>query len=86
MSAWRGRRWRKIQGGGPEENAERLKALLYGYGTPAEKQAVALNAGALLFTAGKAETLREGAEIALDILGTGAGHRLLQALVEISNG
>jgi len=75
----------RIQGGGPEENAERLKALLYGYGTPAEKQAVALNAGALLFTAGRAETLGEGAEAALAILGTGAGYRLLQALVEISH-
>jgi anthranilate phosphoribosyltransferase len=75
----------RIQGGGPEENAERLKALLYGYGAPAERQAVALNAGALLLTAGRAATLREGAEIALGILGTGSGHRLLQALVEISH-
>jgi len=76
----------KIQGGGPEENAERLKALLYGYGAPAEKQAVALNAGALLFTAGKAGTLSEGVETSLNILGTGAGYRLFQAFVEISNG
>jgi len=75
----------RIRGGGPEENAERLKALLYGYGAPAEKQAVALNAGALLLVAGKAETLREGVETALRILGTGAGYRLLQALVEISH-
>jgi len=75
----------RIQGGGPEENGERLKALLYGYGAPAERQAVALNAGALLFTAGKAGTLREGVETALQILGTGAGYRLLQALVEIGN-
>ncbi|HEV2816674.1 MAG TPA: anthranilate phosphoribosyltransferase [Allosphingosinicella sp.] len=75
----------RIQGGGPEENAERLKALLYGYGTAAEKQAVALNAGALLFTAGKADSLRAGAQTALAILGTGAGYRLLQALVEISH-
>ena len=75
----------RIQGGGPEENAERLKALLYGYGAPAERQAVALNAGALLLTAGRAATLREGVEIALGILGTGAGHRLLRALVEISH-
>jgi anthranilate phosphoribosyltransferase len=74
-----------LRGGGPEENAERLKALLYGYGAPAEKQAVALNAGALLFTAGRAGTLSEGVETSLGILGTGAGYRLLQAFVEISN-
>ena len=77
----------KIQGGGPEENAERLKALLYGYGAPAEKQAVALNAGALLFTAGRAgDPAARASRPRLRILGTGAGYRLLQAFVEISNG
>jgi len=76
----------RIQGGGPEENGERLKALLLGYGAPAERHAVALNAGALLFTAGKAETLKGGVETALQILGTGAGYRLLRALVEIGHG
>jgi anthranilate phosphoribosyltransferase len=75
-----------IRGGGPEENAERLKALLLGYGTAAEKHAVAINAGALLFTAGKAASLRQGVEAALGVLGTGAGYRLLRAFVEISNG
>src|SRR4051794_26492489 len=75
-----------IRGGGPEGNAGRLKALLLGYGTTSEKHAVAINAGALLFTAGKAASLREGAEAALAILGTGAGYRLLRAFVEISNG
>jgi len=76
----------KIRGGGPAENAERLKALLQGYGTRTEKQAVAINAGALLFTAGKAESLREGAALALDILASGAAHERLEALVAISNG
>jgi anthranilate phosphoribosyltransferase len=76
----------KIRGGGPEENGERLKALLMGYGTRTEKQAVAINAGALLFTAGKAESLREGAERAMQILGSGAAHKVLQGFVEISNG
>ena len=40
-----------LKGGGPEENAERLKALLMGYGLEAETEVVALNAGALLMTA-----------------------------------
>ena len=44
---------------------ERLKALLMGYGTSAERRAVALNAGALLLTAGKAESLKQGVELAL---------------------
>ena len=75
-----------IRGGGPEENAERLKALLAGHGTTAERHAVALNAGALLATAGKAEDLRQGVEMALATLGSGRALRVLKGLVEISNG
>jgi len=74
-----------IRGGGPEENAERLKALLTGGGAVAERQAVALNAGALLFVAGKAPTLKRGVELALQAAGSGRALRLLDALVEITN-
>ena len=75
-----------IRGGGPEENGERLKALLMGYGTIAERRAVALNAGALLMTAGKAATLKEGVDLAFQAIGSGGALRRLKALVEISNG
>src|SRR4051812_38727805 len=57
-----------LRGGGPEENAERLKALLLGYGLDAETEVVALNTGALLLTAGLAGDLREGAGMALDTM------------------
>ncbi|MEB0161172.1 anthranilate phosphoribosyltransferase, partial [Pseudomonas sp. AH2 (2023)] len=50
-----------LAGGGPEENAVRLTNLLTGHGEVAENHAVALNAGALLLTAGLAEDLREAA-------------------------
>ena len=75
-----------IRGGGPEENAERLKALLMGHGTGPERNAVALNAGALLATAGKAEDLKQGVELALATLGSGRALGVLNGLVEISNG
>jgi len=75
-----------LRGGGPEENAQRLKSLLLGYGTAVETGAVALNAGALLMTAGLAETLREGADLARQTLASGEPHRRLEALVAISNG
>jgi anthranilate phosphoribosyltransferase len=75
-----------LQGGGPEENGERLKALLMGFGTSAERRAVALNAGALLLTAGKAESLKQGVERALEALASGRPLRCLEALIEISNG
>ena len=64
---------------------ERLKALLQGYGTRTEKQAVAINAGALLFTAGKAASLKEGVDLALQAIGSGRALERLDALVEISN-
>src|SRR3546814_15069483 len=42
-----------LKGGGPEENAERLKMLLMGYAFPAEAHVVALNPGALLMRAAR---------------------------------
>jgi anthranilate phosphoribosyltransferase len=75
-----------IRGGGPEENGERLKALLMGYGTNAERRVVALNTGALLMIAGKAESLKEGVDLAFQAIGSGGALRRLKALVEISNG
>jgi anthranilate phosphoribosyltransferase len=75
-----------LRGGGPVENAERLRTLLLGYGTVSERQIVALNAGALLMTAGLAADLREGAERAGAVLASGAAHRVLLDLAEITNG
>ena len=74
-----------IRGGGPEENAERLKALLLGRGTPAECNAVALNAGALLATAGTAEDLKQGVDLAIATIGSGQALATLQALIEVTN-
>lgn len=75
-----------IQGGAPAENAARLRALLGGGGSAAERHAVALNAGALLLTAGRAPTLADGADLALQTLAAGGGLRVLKGLVEISHG
>ena len=75
-----------LKGGGPEENAERLKALLMGYGLEAESDVVALNAGGLLMTAGLAKDLREGVEQALDALRSGDAYRRLTAFVEATHG
>ena len=75
-----------LKGGGPEENGERLKALLMGYALPAESEVVAINAGALLMTAGLAADLREGTAMALDALRSGDAHRRLKLFVEATNG
>ncbi|HEX8622483.1 MAG TPA: anthranilate phosphoribosyltransferase [Allosphingosinicella sp.] len=75
-----------LRGGGPEENAERLKALLMGYGVAAETEVVALNTGALLLTAGLAADLRGGVGMALEALASGEAYRKLKLFVEASRG
>ena len=75
-----------IAGGAPEENARRLAALLSGRGSEANTSVVALNAGALLMTAGCAGGLRDGVGQALDALRSGRANRTLQAFVEASRG
>lgn len=74
-----------LKGGGPEENAARMTALLQGRGSDAERDAVAFNAGALLMIAGLAADLREGAGLAADALASGEPHRILCRLVEATN-
>ncbi|HEX8533400.1 MAG TPA: anthranilate phosphoribosyltransferase [Allosphingosinicella sp.] len=74
-----------LKGGGPEENAERLKALLMGCGPAVEADVVALNAGALLMTAGLAENLKIAVAVAKGVLASGAGYQRLKAFVDITN-
>lgn len=73
-------------GGDADENAVRLKALLAGAGTRPEQDLTALNAAALLLTAGKAESLAKGAEQARDALASGEAGRVLATYVEASHG
>ena len=75
-----------LEGGDPGENAARLRTLLNGQGQAAEEQAVALNAGALLWTAGMAPGLREGAAQALELIRTGAAGRTLDRFIEATHG
>ena len=75
-----------VTGGDATENAARLRALLDGAGEQAERDIVALNTGALLMTAGRAATLREGVAAAADALGSGAAGKVLDAFVESSRG
>jgi anthranilate phosphoribosyltransferase len=75
-----------LRGGGPQENAQRLKALLQGRGLAAESEVVALNAGALLMTAGLAADLSEGVGIALETLRSGTAYEKLRLFAEASHG
>ena len=75
-----------VTGGDAAENAARLRALLQGQGSQSERDIVALNAGALLMTAGVADTLRAGTRIGADVLASGEGARVLDRFVEASRG
>ena len=73
-------------GGDAAENAERLRLLLAGAGTRAEQDIVALNAGALLMTAGKTASLREGFAQARDAMLSGEAGKVLSTYAEASHG
>jgi anthranilate phosphoribosyltransferase len=74
-----------LKGGGPQENAARMTALLKGQAPKAEADVVAINAGALLLAAGLAPGLREAVGLASDTIASGAAHRRLTLLVEATN-
>ena len=73
-----------VIGGDVEENAERFKALLAGRAVGPEEDIVVLNTAALLQTAGKAETLREGVELAREAIASGGAIQALDRYVEAS--
>jgi anthranilate phosphoribosyltransferase len=75
-----------VTGGDVAENAVRFEALLAGRGGKAEEDIVVLNTAALLTTAGKAASLREGAALAREAIASGAASGALHAFVEASRG
>ena len=75
-----------VTGGDATENAERLRTLLGGKGSRAEADIVALNAGALLWTAGLADDFAAGTRKALDAIEAGRAGVLLERFVEASRG
>ncbi len=75
-----------LTGAGPEENAEWLGTLLEGKGRSTHADVVALNAGTLAWSVGKAATLRESVGLAREALAGGGAGRRLALLKEISHG
>lgn len=75
-----------IAGGSPEDNAGHLTDLLDGRGPGANRAVVALNAGALLATAGLAPDLRDGVAMATESIRSGAARGVLDRFVEASRG
>jgi anthranilate phosphoribosyltransferase len=75
----------RLVGGSPSGNATWLSAIVAGHGSEDHNAAVAINAGAMLWVADRARSLREGTEQALAILREGRAAARLDQLVELSN-
>lgn len=75
-----------VTGGDVAENAARFRALLDGGGTGAEQDITILNTAGLLLTAGKAASLRDGADLARDALLSGRSGKVLDAYIEATRG
>ena len=73
-----------LKGGDPVYNAQRLQALLEGVRNP-YRDIVLLNAAAAFIVAGRADTLKLGAELAAQEIDSGRAKDTLDALVRVSN-
>ena len=74
----------ELAGGTPEENAQITLAILNGEKGP-KRNAVLMSAGAGLYVAGKAETLKEGIRMAEELIDSGAAKARLEAFIRLSN-
>lgn len=73
-----------LTGGTPEENADITRAILKGE-KGHKRNAVLLNAGAALYIGGKAETMKEGVELAAELIDSGKALEILEKFVRVSN-
>ena len=75
----------ELKGGDPKENAAAIRRLFDGEAS-AYRDIVLLNAAAALIVAGKADSLREGVDIAAKPIDAGAAKETLAKLIAVSNG
>ena len=73
-----------LKGGTPAENAAITKGILKG-DKGHKRNAVLLNAGAALYIAGKAESMKDGVVLAAELIDSGKAYETLEKVIEISN-
>jgi anthranilate phosphoribosyltransferase len=73
-----------LKGGDPIYNAGRLRALLEGMRDP-YRDVVLMNAAAAFIVAGRADTLKLGADLAAQEIDSGRARQALDKLVKVSN-
>ena len=73
-----------LAGGTPQENAQITRDILSGAKGP-KRNAVLMNAGASLYIYGKAQSLKQGIDLAAEIIDSGKALKVLDEFIEISN-
>lgn len=73
-----------LKGGTPEENAKIVRDILGGQ-KGYKRNAVLMNAGASLYIGGKADSMKEGIELAAEIIDSGKALETFNKLIEVSN-
>lgn len=73
-----------LKGGTPEENTKIVRDILGGQ-KGNKRNAVLMNAGASLYIGGKADSMKEGIELAAGIIDSGKALETLDKLIEVSN-
>ncbi len=73
-----------LKGGTPEENTKIVRDIIGGQ-KGNKRNAVLMNAGASLYIGGKADSMKEGIELAAEIIDSGKALETLDKLIEVSN-
>ena len=75
----------ELVGGVPEVNAQITRDILSGKTQGTRRNAVLLNAGAALFTAGRAETIADGIQLVARMIDSGKAMETLEKCMAVSN-
>lgn len=75
----------ELVGGVPELNAQITRDILSGKTQGTRRNAVLLNAGTALFTAGRAETIADGIQLATQMIDSGKAMETLEKCIAVSN-
>jgi len=73
-----------LKGGTPEENAQITRDILDGV-KGHKRNAVLMNAGAALYIGGKADSMKEGVALAVQIIDSGKAKETLEKFISVSN-
>jgi len=73
-----------LKGGSPEDNAKIILEILRGADGP-KTDIVLLNAGAVIYLSGKADSIKSGIKMAKEAISSGEAKKKLEQLIKISN-